>query len=201
MKITHGFIYVLGLAASLYVGTALAHSFNIVFIAPSSKAAARATLDGFLLATREQDAHDFEESNGHLGGLDSYIFKVDSFSGSNQLEAAIRETLPLFAVGDIVTGADRELLKQYQIVEVNPATSSLWASTLASPDRLTLMNGDSFRVAFEQAYGYRANSDALRGYLAARVIARVVRNSSGHPRFSPGKLKLSVEQALQTAPW
>lgn len=201
MKITHGFIYVLGLAASLYVGTALAHSFNIIFIAPSSEITSQTLLDGFLLATREQDAHSFEESDGHLGGLDSYIFKVDSFFGSNQLEAVIRETVPLFAVGDIVTDAARELLKQYQVVEVDLAASNFWASTLASRDRLTLMNGDSFRVAFEQAYGYRANSDALRGYLAARVIARVVRNSSGHPRFSPGKLKLSVEQALQTAPW
>ena len=106
-----------------------------------------------------------------------------------------------FKAPAIVTDAARELLKQYQVVEVDLAASNFWASTLASRDRLTLMNGDSFRVAFEQAYGYRANSDALRGYLAARVIARVVRNSSGHPRFSPGKLKLSVEQALQTAPW
>ena len=201
MKTTHCLIFVLGLTASLYVDTTLAHSFNIVFIAPSSETSARATLDGFLLATREQDAHEFEESDGHLGGLDSYIFKANDLAGSNQLEAVIRETEPLFAVGDVASSVVLNLLDQYQLVVVDPTTSRFWASALANPDRLSLMNGDSLGIAFEQAYGYTLNADVLHGYLAARVIAKVVRNSSGPPRFSSGKLKLSVEQALQTAPW
>jgi hypothetical protein len=84
---------------------------------------------------------------------------------------------------------------------VDPAMSRFWASILANPGRLTLMNGDSLRIAFEQAYGYMPSPEALRGYLAARIIATVVRNSSGHPRFSAPKLRLSVEQSLQTASW
>jgi hypothetical protein len=201
MKIPHHLIIVLGLSACLGFNTAFAHSFNIVLIAPFNESTGQATLDGFLLATREQDSHEFEESDGHLGGLDSYLFKVDSLAGTEQLEAVVRESVPLFAVGDVASSATREILEQYQVVVVDPAASTFWASTLADPGRLSLMNGDPLRIAFEQAYGYIPDAEALRGYLAARIIATVVRNSSGNPRFSAPRLRLAVEQSLQTAPW
>jgi hypothetical protein len=201
MKIPQHLINVLGLLAGLCFNTVFAHSFNVVLIAPFSETTGQATLDGFLLATREQDSHEFEESDGHLGGLDSYVFKVDSFAGVEQLEAVVRESVPLFAVGNIGPGASKAMLDQHQVVVVDPVTSRFWASTLANPDRLTLINGDSLRIAFEQTYGYIPSSEALRGYLAARIIATVVRNSSGNPRFSAPRLRLAVEQSLQTAPW
>lgn len=180
---------------------ALAHSFNVVLIAPLSEITGQAVLDGFLLATREQDSHEYEESDGHLGGLDSYLFKVDSFAGLAHLEAIVRKSVPLFAVGDVGPGANRDLLEQNQVVVVDPAASKFWASALASPDRLTLMNGASLRTTFEQTYGYILSPEALQGYLAARVIATVVRNSSEQPGFSAPELRLAVERSLQTAPW
>ena len=201
MKIPHCLIFVLCLLAGLCFKTVFAHSFNVVLMAPFNEITGQAMLDGFLLATREQDSHEFEESDGHLGGLDSYVFKVDSLAGAEQLEAVVRESVPLFAAGDIGSGASRAMLDQHQVVVVDPATSRFWASTLANPDRLTLMNGDSLRIAFEQTYGYMPSPEALRGYLAARIIATVVRNSSGNPRFSAPELRLAVEQSLQTAPW
>ena len=201
MKILQHLINVLVLLAGLCFNTVFAHSFNIVLTAPFSEITGQATLDGFLLATREQDSHEFEESDGHLGGLDSYVFKVDSLAGAEKLEAVVRESDPLFAVGDVGLGASRQLLTQHQVVVVDPAMSRFWASILANPDRLTLMNGDSLRIAFEQTYGHMPSPEALRGYLAARIIATVVRNSSGNPRFSAPELRLAVEQSLQTAPW
>ena len=201
MKIPHHLIFVLGLLAGLCVNSAFAHSFNVVLIAPFSEVTGQAMLDGFLLTTREQDSHEFEESDGHLGGLDSYVFKVDSLAGAEQLEAVVRESVPLFAAGDIGSGASRAMLEQHQVVVVDPAASRFWASTLANPDRLTLINGDSLSLAFEQTYGHMPSPEALRGYLAARIITTVVRNSSGNPRFSAPELRLAVERSLQTAPW
>jgi len=195
------FTIFLGLLAGLCANTAFAHSFNVVLIAPFSATASQATLDGFLLATREQDSHEFEESDGHLGGLDVYVIRVDSAAGAEQLEAVVRESSPLFAVGDTGSGASRAVLEQHQVVVVNPAASRFWASTLVNLDRLPLINGDSFRITYEQIYGYVPSPEALRGYLAARVIATVVRNSSEHPGFSARELRLAVEQSLQTTPW
>ncbi len=63
------------------------------------------------------------------------------------------------------------------------------------------MNGDPLHAIFEQAYGYMLNPDALRGYISPRIIATVVRNASGYPRFSTPKLRLAVEQVLQTTSW
>ena len=201
MKIPLHLINVLGLLAGLCFNTVFAHSFNVVLIAPFSEVTGQAMLDGFLLTTREQDSHEFEESDGHLGGLDSYVFKVDSVAGIEQLEAVVMESAPLFAVGDIGPGASKAMLEQHQVVVVDPAASRFWASTLANPDRLTLINGDSLSLAFEQTYGHMPSPEALRGYLAARIITTVVRNSSGNPRFSAPELRLAVERSLQTAPW
>ena len=201
MKIPQHLIKMLGLLAALCVNTVFAHSFNVVLIAPFNETTGQAMLDGFLLATREQDSYEFEESDGHLGGLDSYVFKVDSFTGAGQLEVVIRESAPLFAVGDVGPGKIRQLLAQHQVVVVDPAASKFWASTLANPDRLTLINGDSLLSAFEQAYGYIPSPEAARGYLAARIIATVVRNSSGDLGLSAPKLRLAVKQSLQTARW
>ena len=192
MRILHHLIIVLGLFTGLCFNTAFAHSFNIVLIAPFSESTGQAVLDGFLLATREQDSHEFEESDGHLGGLDSYVFKIDSFAGTEQLEAVIRESTPLFAAGDIGSGTTSEMLEQHQVVVVDPALSRFWASSLANLDRLTLINGDPLLIAFEQAYGYIPSPEALRGYLAARIIATVVRNSSGDSDLSATRLRLAI---------
>ena len=201
MKIPQHLIKMLGLLAGLCVNTVFAHSFNVVLVAPFNESTGQAMLDGFLLATREQDSHEFEESDGHLGGLDSYVFRVDSFVGAGQLEVVIRESVPLFAVGDVGPGKTRQLLAQHQVVLVDPVASKSWASTLANLDRLTLINGDPLLIAFEQAYGYIPGPEALRGYFAARIIATVVRNSSEDLRSNAPRLRLAVEQALQTARW
>ncbi len=123
MKITHRLIFILGLLAGLLANTAVAHSFNLIFIAPFDEMTGQAALDGLLLATGEQDSHEFEESEGHLGGLDSYVFKIDSDATTDKLEAIIRGTVPLFALGSPVSDTTRELLERHQVVVVDPAMS------------------------------------------------------------------------------
>ena len=60
-------------------------------------------LDGFMLATTEQDAHEFEESDGHLGGLDSYVIVIDNSTGETatleKVENLVRSKKPLFVTG------------------------------------------------------------------------------------------------------
>ena len=73
-------------AAALMVGiagiseSAKAHSFNVAMVialAEPSIADAAQVRNGFLLSTRERDSHPDEESDGHLGGLDVYLYTVD----------------------------------------------------------------------------------------------------------------------------
>jgi hypothetical protein len=190
----------LGLIALVFISTAAAHSFNLVFIAPFAKASGKSALNGFLLATREQDSHENEESDGHLGGLDSYIFKVDNMKGEaallQQVEDTIRKSKPLFATGLALNDATLNLLENNGVVVVKPMTSRFWTSLTVDPGRLKLMDGENFAIAFRRAYGYDPDLQAIHGYLAARTIATVVRNSDDLAQEDPGELKQALYEVL-----
>ena len=71
------------IAAALFYSPsrAAAHSFRAGLLLPlsgPSTGAGKQILDGFMLATKERDAHPDTESDGHLGGLDVYISRIDS---------------------------------------------------------------------------------------------------------------------------
>ena len=191
----------LGVVLSGPLNPAIAHSFNLLFISPINDLAGRSALNGFLLATREQDAHEFEESDGHLGGLDSYVIRIDSTAGDNRLVAIIRESVPLFATGSGISDKDREKLEKNNVVLVDPAVSESWPAVQLNPELLKLMNGGSFANAFKHEFGYTPGPDALHGYIAARIIAEVVRGASGSVPLSAQKLKPAVEQALRSPIW
>jgi hypothetical protein len=190
----------LGLIAFVFISTAAAHSFNLVFLAPFAKVSGKSALNGFLLATREQDSHENEESDGHLGGLDSYIFKVDNMKGEavllQQLEDTIRKSKPLFATGLDLNDATLNLLENKAVVVVDPMASGFWTSLTVDPDRLKLMDGENFAIAFRRAYGYDPDLQAIHGYLAARFIATAVRNSDERAREDPGELKQTLNNVL-----
>jgi hypothetical protein len=160
----------------------------------------QSALNGFLLATREQDSHENEESDGHLGGLDSYIFKVDNMKGEaallQQLEDTIRKSKPLFATGLDLNDATLNLLENKTVIVVDPVASGFWTSLTVDPDRLKLMDGENFANAFRRAYGYDPDLQAMHGYLAARIIATVVRNSDNLAREDPGELKQALYEVL-----
>jgi hypothetical protein len=189
-----------GLIAFVFISTAAAHSFNLVFIAPFTKVSGKSALNGFLLATREQDSHENEESDGHLGGLDSYIFKVDNMKGEaallQQVGDTIRKSKPLFATGLDLNDATLNLLENKAVVVVDPMASGFWTSLTVAPGRLKLMDGENFGNAFRRAYGYDPDLQAMHGYLAARIIATVVRNSDNLAREDPGELKQALYEVL-----
>ena len=77
------FFMATAIAAALVCGPsgASAHSFQAGLLFPYSGPSAKAgrqVLDGFMLATKERDAHPDTESDGHLGGLDVYLSRIDS---------------------------------------------------------------------------------------------------------------------------
>ena len=189
-----------GLIAFFFISTAVAHSFNLVFLAPLAKESGKSALNGFLLATREQDSHENEESNGHLGGLDSYIFRVDTMEGEatllHRLENTIRESKPLFAAGLDLNTATLNMLESNGVVVVEPMSSGFWASLTADPGQLKLINGKNFIIAFRRAYGHDPDLQAIHGYLAARIIATVVRNSDDLALEDPGELKQALYEVL-----
>jgi hypothetical protein len=189
-----------GLIAFVFINTVSAHSFNLVFIAPFEKMSGQSTLNGFMLATREQDSHEDEASDGHLGGLDSYIIRVDTMKGEaallNQLENTIQKSNPLFAVGLDLNTATLNMLENNAVVVVDPKASGFWEPLSVDPGQLNLMDGEDFASAFQRAYGHAPDLQAMHGYLAARIIATVVRTSDEQAREDSGELKQTLFEVL-----
>jgi ABC-type branched-subunit amino acid transport system substrate-binding protein len=166
-----------------------AHSFNVGFMAPLSGPSAhhgQQALDGFLLATRERDGHAFEESDGHLGGLDSYVITIDSGRGADAVRGRLDELLRgeglVFLTGVSVSGTLADagvILDDSQTIIVDAVDSAVYRSAAES---LVTMDGLRFLAAFREAYGYEPDVNAIGGYIAARFIAAAVSAVEG--RFS-----------------
>lgn len=170
----------------LIASEGMAHSFKIGFVAPMSgpqEDSGRQALDGFMLATTEEDAHADADSDGHLGGLDSYVIEIDSSAGDattiERIENLVRSEKPLFVAGlfsmelaiQIV-----DILKKNGTVLINSIDSTMWRRIAETPDQLTTIGGGSFNSAFKKAYGYAPNANVRQGYIAARMIASTVRS-------------------------
>jgi ABC-type branched-subunit amino acid transport system substrate-binding protein len=182
----------IALAAALVLANVTvvrAHGFNVGFIAPLSGSDAhrgQQGLDGFLLATRERDGHAFEESDGHLGGLDSYVLPIDSRRGTEAVRGQLDElfdgdeivfltgvSVPeTLAVAGVVPDANQSIL-------VDPLGSAVYRSATSAPESLVTMDGMPFSAAFREAYGYEPGVYAISGYVAARFIAAAVSATEG----------------------
>lgn len=179
----HRVLTVLAIAAGLAVttGEALAHGFKLVALVPLSGASAetgRHWLDGFLLATRERDAHPEQHSDGHLGGLDVYVLPLDSNRGLDDAVSALK-TLVETEQPEILAGpAPAALLDQIRPWLADRPTILIEPSDDAPSDWQT-MNGGSFRQAFQTDYGYGPPQAASLGYGVARRVDRVVRDAAG----------------------
>ena len=156
-----------------FVGTAEAHSFNVALViafAEHSAAGVRQARDGFLLAARERDGHPDEEADGHLGGLDVYLYPVDlereSLAGVGALLQ--REQIDIIAV----IGPDEAA------EEIRPLVAGS-RTVLLAPGRLRSASMDAFTNAFKAAFGYPSGAPAAEGYNAGRRIDAAVRPLGG----------------------
>lgn len=170
----------------LFSSGGIAHSFKLVFVAPMSgpqQKFGRQALDGFMLATTEEDAHLDQESDGHLGGLDSYVIEIDSSMGNEvtmeQVENLVRSRKPLFVAGLFskeLASQITDSLRKNGAVLVNPLDSAMWRRVMDRPEDFKTMNGETFNAVFNQVYGYAPNTNVRQGYIAARLIALTVRS-------------------------
>jgi len=156
--------------ATCSVGAA-AHSFNVgLVVAFTESTDIRQAQDGFLLAARERDSHPDEESDGHLGGLDVYLYPVD-------LE---RESLGGIRV--LLRDRHIDILAIIASDEVTESVVRLFADSNAlmlRPGRVQPSSRDGFETAFQAAFGYRPSESATASYNAARRIDAAVRPLGG----------------------
>lgn len=150
---------------------AAAHSFTVgLVIAGRSTVDVEQVRDGFLLATRERDSHPDEESDGHLGGLDVYLYIVDlkreSLSGVQAL--LHREQIDILAI----IGPDSA------VAEIRPLIADSQTVPMA-PGRLPSPSTEAFNSAFEAAFGYPPTKSSAEGYNAGRRIDAAVRPLGG----------------------
>jgi ABC-type branched-subunit amino acid transport system substrate-binding protein len=177
------------LVLAVSAGHVRAHGFNVGFLAPLSgpnSLQGRQAVDGFLLATRERDGHALEESDGHLGGLDSYLITIDSGADIDivrgQLEALLGGEGIAFLSGVSVSETIAAIgitLDQSQVILVDAVDSAVYRSATSDPADLLTMDGIPFPVAFRNAYGYEPGAGAIGGYLAARFIDAAVSAAEG----------------------
>lgn len=189
-------ILISALAAS---GTLRAHSFDIAVVAPysGSQAQVGASLwQGMRIATREADGHVDETSDGHLGGVDSNLLRIDSIGGADTVSRQVRES-----------GASIVVLAS-GLTLPSPAEDKIMMVILAGAfERVSLPDHYSPGVVlgkrqqqFEARYRkfYRENPDylALGGYTTAQLIAIAVRSVDGD--FSDREaLRLSFDDAIR----
>lgn len=205
MRTLIGF-FLLAVLAAITPGAAVAHSFTVVLVGPFSgpdATRAKQMLDGFLLATREQDAHADEEADGHLGGLDVYIVPRDPSGSTRGLPktrgaTAAKASESAFIVGLVPCVEKLPALRRGipagapfvgSIVSGKPVPGlAPWRPDNKSPANLR------FVKTFKAAFGYAPTPAAAQGYDAARLISAAVR-PLGDEHTRPKALARELDRA------
>lgn len=197
----------LALCGVLSVESATAHSFKLGFIAPLSGPESRLgkeALDAFLFATGERDSHPGEKSDGHLGGLDSYVIRIDSAQGVAFVQGRIRvlsaDRIP-FITGVFTPEIANGVIAAFsgtQPLLVDPLDCGIYRASAGMPDRLSTVAGARFSEVFKAKYGYDPGAYAARGYIAARLIAATVR-AVGDKISDRSALKSAFEEICNSA--
>ncbi len=169
---------VLLMAAGLFAaGPAWAHSFDTIFIVPVSGPQADAgkqARDGFLFAARERDGHPDETADGHLGGLDVYLRIVDSAADASAVAAQAvdlagraADDAPWIVAPELLMTSIKDQVPGAEFIPIDLSGEVPWD--------IRTMNGEPFRAAFEDAFGYAPTPAVMAGYGAARQIDKTVR--------------------------
>jgi ABC-type branched-subunit amino acid transport system substrate-binding protein len=184
--------------AAIFLNPALADRFYVALVLPLSGSTAEngdEIRKGFLLATTQRDAHADEESDGHLGNLDSYVSVID-------------------ANGDVAAEINRITSKnQINIIAsfASDKTQDLLVKLLAGENIALLQSGptpfanknlpavSAFISAYSLAYGVNPSATAARGYNAAQRIDRAIRAQGGIDDL--GLIRQSIRQTAAAFTW
>jgi hypothetical protein len=173
----------MGAPASLW-----AHSFDIAVIAPFSgpEATVGASLwQGMRIATREADGHPQETSDGHLGGVDSNLRRVDSQAGTPQVTQQLRtlgerQGFLIAVLGPNQASMLEALPEEIPAVVLLAVNEGVQAPKHFTPPVLSSGRRLAFSDAYRQFYGSEPDRVAQRGYAIARLIDIAVRPTDGH---------------------
>jgi ABC-type branched-subunit amino acid transport system substrate-binding protein len=191
------------------VGQVQAHGFNVGFVAPLSgpdSHQGEQALDGFLFATRERDGHAFEESDGHLGGLDAYVIRIDSGRGAEAVRGRLDELrrgegvvfLTGVSVSDTLAAAGVPPDDSPGIL-VDAADSGVYRRAVTALESLMTLGHEPFSAAFREVYGYEPGDYAIEAYIAARFIGAAV-SATGGGVSQPDALHRALAGARESLP-
>ncbi|WP_157890336.1 hypothetical protein [Marinobacterium aestuarii] len=165
-----------------------AHSFDIAVIAPFSgpEATVGASLwQGMRVATREADGHPQETSDGHLGGVDSNLRRIDSQAGTAQVAQQLRalaesQGFLIAVLGPNQASMLEALPEEIPAVVLLAANAAVQVPNHFTPPTLPAASRLAFSDAYRQFYGSAPDTVAQRGYAIARLIDIAVRPTDGH---------------------
>ncbi len=178
--------------------SAFADRFYVALILPLSgpeSASGRQIREGFMLATTERDSHPEEESDGHLGNLDSYVSVIDA---NGNVADDIKRLSSESRIN--IVAAFTSAKTQSQISRLLKGTNI----ALLLPGETPFADNKSPAVAnfissYQRAYGARPSSMAAQGYNAARRLDTAVRAQGGIADLTP--LKQSFHQTARNFAW
>jgi len=158
------------LALFCYVPAALAHSFNLVILAPQNADLRQVMRQAFLIASGERDSHPAQESDGHLGGLDVYLGFADDTATPMPDPDIIADPLGGHDVADLA-----DTRKTVWLGPTDPTTDAALSMLATALDPALV----PFAKAFLDATGQVPDHVAVATYLAARRVDLAVRALGG----------------------
>jgi len=157
---------------------AMADRFYVALVIPLSGPAAERgeqIRKGFMLATTQRDAHADEESDGHLGNLDSYVRLInadgDVAAGINRLIGSRELNIVAAFTSDKTISLITRQLEGKKIVLLEPGQTPFIDKSLPAVT--------GFISDFKRAYGITPSASAAQGYNAARRLDTAVRAQDG----------------------
>lgn len=196
-KLTTKFL-LLATISALFISPAVAHRFNVTLLLPLSGPNAQQGnqfLNGFMLATRERDGHPEEESDGHLGGLDVYVTRLDDQTDIDQQIALISSSSQI----DIVAyfpSADTTSALQSAFDQSHAALLTTGENPFSDAE---LPGVAAFSSQFLTDYNAAPTEAAAQGYNLARRIDVAVRAQGGVSDLQ--NLLESFEQSASNFSW
>ena len=178
----------LSLGAVIVPTPSAAHSFEIAVIAHYSGPRAHEGNNlwhGMRVATREADGHALETSDGHLGGVDSHLIRIDTAAGAAKVVQQLKRFIDAQGLAIAVIGPGEAALRgawpaalKSVVVLANPAEAAQWPGAFAPP-RIGGERGNRFETSYRHFYKHAPDAAAHGGYAAARLIDAAVRPLDG----------------------
>ncbi len=164
--------------SALAFSPALADRFYVALVMPITGAGAQNSEElrkGFMLATTLRDSHGDEESDGHLGNLDSYVRLIDA---NGDISASLKRLEDLGEINIVATFTTENtqslitrLLEGKNIAQLLPGQTPF-----SNKDQPAV---SAFISAYIQAYDIAPTASSAQGFNAARRIDTAVRAQDG----------------------